>query len=231
MKKVIVYIDGLNLYYALKKTQYKWLDLGAFADNLMKARQKKYDVIAIKYFTSIVKVKPAAAIDKLETDDEKKEAKEVEERQRCYLKALRTHVPQLEITEGKFTERGRKKWAITTDGDDVRIFNIEEKQTDVNLAVTMVKDALCQSHDCVLLVSNDSDFTGALKIVKEYKEVVLFNPREVEGEKDLKNAKDLKNHAHDVIDVYREQLFASSQLPSTIQDKRTGKLIKKPALW
>ena len=217
MKKVIVYIDGLNLYYALKETQYKWLDLGAFADNLMKTRQKKYDVIAIKYFTSKVIAKPA------------KEAGGAVMRQKNYLNALEIHVSKLEIIEGKFS--CRTKWAITKKGDEVEIFNIEEKQTDVNLAVTMVKDALCQSHDCVLLVSNDSDFTGALKIVKEYKEVVLFNPREVEGEKDLKNAKDLKNHAHDVIDVYREQLFASSQLPSTIQDKRTGKLIKKPALW
>ena len=221
MKKAIVYIDGLNLYYALKETQYKWLDLGSFADKLMKARN--CDIIAIKYFTSIVKVKPDAYIARLKTDDEKKEARAVQTRQRNYLNALRRHVLKLEIIKGKFSRKPKK--AIATSGNTVDIFHIEEKQTDVNLAVTMVKDALCQSHDCVLLVSNDSDFTGALKIVKEYKEVVLFNPREVEG------AKDLKNHAHDVIDVDREQFFASSQLPDTIQDKKTGKLIKKPASW
>ena len=105
--------------------------------------------------------------------------------------------------------------AITTDGDDVKIFNIEEKQTDVNLAVAMVKDALCQNHDCVLLVSNDSDFTGALKIVKEYKEVVLFNPR---GGKAVKN---LKSHADDEIIIEdRMQLFANSQLPDPIVIKK-----------
>ena len=217
MKKVIVYIDGLNLYYALKKTQHKWLDLGAFADNLMKATQDNYDIIAIKYFTSIVQVKPDVYIAQLKTDDERREAKKVEERQRCYLKALRIHVPQLEIIKGKIS--CREKPAITADGDDVKIFNIEEKQTDVNLAVAMVRDALCQNHDCVLLVSNDSDFTGALKIVKEYKEVVLFNPR---GGKAVKN---LKSHADDEIIIEdRMQLFANSQLPDPI-------VIKKPALW
>ena len=223
MKKAIVYIDGLNLYYALKKTQYKWLDLGAFADNLMKARQENYAIIAIKYFTSNVKVKPAVAIAKLDTDDKKEEARGVEMRQIDYLNALEIHVPKLEIIKGKFSRRTKK--AITPNGDEVDIFNIEEKQTDVNLAVTMVKDALCQSHDCVLLVSNDSDFKGALKIVKGHKKVVLFNPRERKG------AKDLRNHIHDEINIDRQQLFSNSQLPPTIQDKRTGKSIKKPALW
>ena len=228
MKKVIVYIDGLNLYYALKQTQYKWLDLGAFADNLMKARQKKYDIIAVKYFTSIVKVKPLVAIDKLKTDDEKKEAKEVETRQRNYLNALKRHVPKLEIIKGKFSSPIRTKPAIAENGDEVDIFNIEEKQTDVNLAVTMVKDAFCQSHDCVLLVSNDSDFKGALKIVKEHtpdKKIFLFNPREG------RSAKDLGEYAIEIDIKDKLQLFADSQLPETIKDTRTGKSIKKPALW
>ena len=221
MKKAIVYIDGLNLYYALKETQCKWLDLSALADNLMKTRQDNYNIIAIKYFTSIVRVKPVDIIAMLNTPDEKKEAKEVAERQRCYLKALRAHIPKLEIIKGKFTDPERPKKAITKEGNKVDIFHIEEKQTDVNLAATMVKDALCQSHDCILLVSNDSDFKGALKIVKEHtpdKKIFLFNPR------DGRAAEDLKEYAIEIHIKDKSQLFAQSQLPDPI-------VIKKPALW
>lgn len=35
MRKTIVYVDGFNLYYALKKENAKWLDLGALCDRLL----------------------------------------------------------------------------------------------------------------------------------------------------------------------------------------------------
>ena len=46
-KKTIVYIDGYNLYYGLLKgTAYKWLDLLAFARQLL---PDDHEVIAVKY--------------------------------------------------------------------------------------------------------------------------------------------------------------------------------------
>ncbi len=35
MRKTIVYVDGFNLYYALKKHNAKWLDLSALCDRLL----------------------------------------------------------------------------------------------------------------------------------------------------------------------------------------------------
>jgi hypothetical protein len=51
-KKTIVYIDGYNLYYGLLKgTAYKWLDLLAFARQLL---PDDHEVIAVKYLSSLV---------------------------------------------------------------------------------------------------------------------------------------------------------------------------------
>lgn len=33
--KTIVYVDGFNLYYGLKKANAKWLDIGALCDRLL----------------------------------------------------------------------------------------------------------------------------------------------------------------------------------------------------
>ena len=50
-KKVITYIDGFNLYHgAVENTPYKWLDIVMLGKCLM----PKYNVVATKYFTSLV---------------------------------------------------------------------------------------------------------------------------------------------------------------------------------
>lgn len=46
--KTIVYVDGFNLYYVLKKHNLKWLDLGALSKVLLTDN----DVVSIKYFTA-----------------------------------------------------------------------------------------------------------------------------------------------------------------------------------
>ncbi|MCU1222929.1 MAG: hypothetical protein JWQ42_1022 [Edaphobacter sp.] len=55
MANVNVYIDGFNLYYgALKRTPYKWLDLGLLARTL-----RPTDTIQqIHYFTARVSSRP-----------------------------------------------------------------------------------------------------------------------------------------------------------------------------
>ena len=53
-ERVIVYIDGFNLYFDLKSAGWKrfyWLNLKTMAQNLLKAGQ---DLVFTKYFTSRV---------------------------------------------------------------------------------------------------------------------------------------------------------------------------------
>ena len=63
MKKdrVIVYVDGFNLYYGLKDSglrRYYWLDIQKLAENLLKPNQR---LVAVRYFTTRLKETPASA--------------------------------------------------------------------------------------------------------------------------------------------------------------------------
>ena len=53
MKKTIIYIDGFNLYYRLKNTPYKWLNIQKLSEFYLNPEQ--HDIIKIKYFTALVK--------------------------------------------------------------------------------------------------------------------------------------------------------------------------------
>ncbi len=85
--KVIVYIDGFNLFYGmLKGTPYKWLDLEKFADGMV---APGVVVVAIKYFTAPIKAYPPNP-DKLL-------------RQHFYLEAL-SSLSRVRIVEGFYTK-------------------------------------------------------------------------------------------------------------------------------
>jgi uncharacterized LabA/DUF88 family protein len=43
----------------------------------------------------------------------------------------------------------------------------EEKKSDVNIAVHILKDAFLSDAECFILVSNDSDLAESLKVIKE----------------------------------------------------------------
>ena len=55
-QRVIVYIDGYNLYYGMRAdfgNRYMWLDLQAFSESLL---QPYAELVAVKYFTAITKL-------------------------------------------------------------------------------------------------------------------------------------------------------------------------------
>lgn len=129
-QNVWVYIDGFNLYNGvLVRSSYKWLDLAAFARNLM-----PNDTIGcIKFFTASIIPRPTDPLQHI--------------RQQAYWRALRTK-NDIEIIAGLF--KPRYKWLPLADeiealqeladlGHDmtgtpvnkVRIYKIEEKGTDV----------------------------------------------------------------------------------------------------
>ena len=55
MADAIVYVDGFNLYYgSLKRTPYKWLDLGRLCARMLPNDR----VIAIKYYTARISARP-----------------------------------------------------------------------------------------------------------------------------------------------------------------------------
>ena len=216
MKKTIVYIDGYNLYYGLLKgTSYKWLDLVKFAEKLV---SDECEVVAVKYFTSCALTYPydPASV----------------ERQNIYLQALRG-LGRLKIVKGFFkknkvlmpaTEEECRECSTAKSGY-VRVVKLEEKRSDVNLAVEMLVDASANEVDALVLVTGDSDQVGTIEAVRSRfgKQVLVCNPHP-------RFSANLKN----VADFYKNiarNLPASCQLPDEVAVGTHGNIVRRPEAW
>ena len=152
MKNYIIYVDGFNLYYRLKNTKYKWLDLKALIESFSFEDCK---ISKIRYFTAKV----------IPNDSNPG----VRQRQDVYLRALRT-IPEIEIHLGSFKKR-TVKGKLLAEGNPlheqiVKISKFEEKRSDVNIATFMLVDCFQNECDVPILLSNDSDLSEPLKYIK-----------------------------------------------------------------
>ena len=215
----IVYIDGLNLYYSLKRTPYKWLNVKKLTENILNPSLHK--ILNNKYFTAI-SVKSEST-----------------QKQDIYLQALKT-LKNIEIIYGKHKKRRIKGKLIKHDQKSnkeiitdktVKIFKPEEKETDVNIASHIVYDVCKENIDCVVLLSNDTDLKTPLKFVKYRlsKKVVIITPT-----KELENPGDpiLPNKSHielrklsQVNLSIKEYHLKNSQFPDVVSG------ISKPKSW
>lgn len=159
-----VYVDGFNLYYGLfrnsarrKKvpTRYKWLDLRKTAQMLLPRERIDY----VGYFTAPVN---------------SQRSRQQARRQRAYIQALETRA-NLEIIFGNFRWVSHKG-TRSQDGHlpYQEFWHWEEKGSDVNLAMRMVRDACTGTFDKMLVISNDSDLVGPVAmVVNDYKIPVI----------------------------------------------------------
>ena len=167
MKKTIIYIDGFNLYYRLKDTPYRWLNLQKLSEFYLNPKQ--HNIIQIKYFTALVK---------RVSDNNSNIIK-----QNIYLRAIHT-ISNLSIIFGQFKKRqvtGLKchleNGRYVESDELVTVSKWEEKESDVNIATHIIADA--GQYDCAVLISNDTDLKTPLSYVKEVfkKEVGIISPR------------------------------------------------------
>lgn len=149
------YIDGFNVYYALKfpqYRQYKWLDYSKLAESVVGSKDK---VTGIFYFTAFVHWKPHSV-----------------RRHKAYIRALRS--VGVEVVLGEFKNKQIKCHLCG------RLFGThEEKRTDVNIAVRILSDAIDDSFDRAVIVSADSDLLPVISCVRRYapdKEVGIMFP-------------------------------------------------------
>lgn len=217
-----VYIDGFNLYYAIKMTPYKWLDLAELCNQTLKG----HTIHRIRYFTARVKARAGDP--------------QAPQRQNVYLRALRT-IPHLHIHEGHFL--ASEKWAAIahppatglptipgvlephklTGAPLARVIKVEEKGSDVNIATYLLLDALRGDCDVAVLISNDSDLVGPIQVVRsELKlDVGVLNPHR-------NDSVTLKNAASFYRPIRVGALLAS-QFPNPVLTP-TGPLTK-PTTW
>lgn len=201
MDRVIAYIDGFNLYYGLKTSNWKkyyWLNCYSLVEKFLK---KNHELVKVKYFTAMIT-----------------HPKDKKERHKIYIQALVT-IPNVEIIKGKY----KYDTHPCKCGQEVKV--IKEKMTDTNIAVNMLRDAYQDNYDTALLVSGDSDLTPIVKAVKDIsknKQVfVVFPPN--------RTSFDLKENADSSANMWESSL-KKSLLPNIIK-KEDGYSLQKPRTW
>ncbi len=211
--RTYIYIDGFNFYYgAVKDTPYKWLDFKKLFGYLL---DTSHQIISIKYFTAIVtgKIDPDQPV-----------------RQKTYIRALKKYIPEISVYYGKFLSHNVfKPLAYPIDknlfGKNIKFVNViktEEKGSDVNLSVQLLNDAWLDLYDCAVIVSNDSDLSESLRLVKELhkKKIGLITPGQIHPSRELLKYSNFTKRV-------RKGVLAASQLPDPIP----GTTIHKPAVW
>lgn len=227
-----VYFDGMNLFYgALKGTRHKWLNLSELAKILNEGTEP----CVTRYFTARVKSRPGQP--------------RAQQHQDAYLRALVAHGgvhihegfmqyryswkplahPRLPV-EGLFVPSMRPKWMLQllwprVNGIVLAAVEIsEEKRSDVNMAVHMIRDVATGLVDHVVMVSNDADLTEAAIVVRQLgAKVTLVNPRPNEPSKYLKREVDaVRPFPRDHLDRCR--------LPLTVP-RVGGRAVRCPREW
>jgi len=211
--RTYIYIDGFNFYYgAVKNTQFKWLDFKKLLQYLL---DPKHQIISIKYFTALVsgKIDPGQPI-----------------RQKTYIRALKTFIPEISVYMGHFTTHNvTKPIAYPIDKrlfgkkiKFVKVIKSEEKGSDVNLAVHLLNDAWQDLYDCAVVISNDSDLSEAFKLVEhQHKKMIgLLTPWRSNPSNELLRYTKFNK-------TVRKSALSRSQLPDPIP----GTTLHKPPVW
>ncbi|MDP2329221.1 MAG: NYN domain-containing protein [Reyranella sp.] len=206
--RVLVYVDGFNLYYrALRGTPYRWLNLDLLARRLVRPGDT---IDLVRYFTARVKARAGDP--------------DAPRRQQIYLSALGT-VPNIEFHFGNFLTKTKKRPLASVPTRFVEILDTEEKGSDVNLAVHLVNDAWSNHFDVALVLSQDTDLIEPLRMVSKGvgKPVGLVWLDGRRPDRGMANASSFVRH------VSHADLIAS-QFPAQIA-RNPGSPIIKPTGW
>lgn len=209
MKRVTFYFDGFNFYYGLKDKcsidahwkNYYWLDLVKFCNSFL---GEEHSLIKVKYFTA-----PPV-------DAQKRS------RQSALFSANKMlHGEIIEFVNGKYQNKDiecKKCNQIFT--------GLEEKRTDVSIAITMLMDCVLDKTDLLVLISADSDQVPTLQTIKTSfpaKSVKVYFPPE-------RNSADIFSISKPIVFLgENEEKFKKSVLPGVVTNGT--KTYTKPDKW
>ena len=224
--RTIVYIDGFNFYFGvLRNTPYKWLDIVDLVKHICYVQNPSIEIITVKFFTAPVITRVATKGDNALHS------------QNTYHKALLNRHPEvIEIIKGYYLlEKGnppRHKNPVDK-LDRVEIWKLEEKQTDVNIALHLYRDAVLSNCEHSVLVSSDSDLEPALAFLKQdypnhYLGLILPR-RESKIENRRPPNAGLSKFAHWTRSYILDQELENFQLPIKVPTKKKPAI--KPDYW
>ena len=199
--RINVYIDGFNLYHStLQRTHpdCRWLNLLELSKRLINPETE--EIRTVYYFSALTTWLPERAKKHL-----------------SYIHALRT--VGVKNVLGKFSLRERKCPLCSG-----RYQSHEEKKTDINIAITLLGDAVEDKFDTALILSGDSDLAPVSTKLRQLcpaKKIGIIVPK---GQ----SAMHLKHHA-DFFKKIQTKDLKKSLLPQQVV--YNGKPITAPPGW
>lgn len=227
--KTICYVDGYNLYYGcLKNTTYKWLDLYQLLTHLLRQQNPDTEIIAVKFFTAPVITKFATHGDSAQSS------------QQHYHRALETLYPDsVQIINGYYNAAKSNAMHYLKPPSKlhrVEVWNLEEKQTDVNIALTAYRDVVKGNVEQLVFVTNDTDQEPTLKLIREdfansvqIGVILPIKENKGDGLKTRPGNQKLSQYADWTRKYIKSEELAASQLPAQIPTNK--KPITKPNYW
>ena len=201
-QRLIVYVDGFNLYHGVRDQAGRatlWLDLVKLAQSFRPSQR----LVALVYFTAPVLNDPPG-----------------QGRQALYQNALSQLYPsQVEIIQGHYQSESVQ--CVRCGHTDTKY---GEKETDVNIATTILMDAALHNMDTAILVSADSDLApavgAAIKLHPPLFITAAFPPN--------RRSNELKALMPSSFPIGRSKIV-QSQLPATFTAGGTS--FKRPGHW
>ncbi|MFV0455062.1 MAG: antitoxin Xre/MbcA/ParS toxin-binding domain-containing protein [Pseudomonas sp.] len=231
-----VYIDGYNFYYGcLRRTPYKWLDLLPLFEQYIlpsvlvtdDAGQPRRSCLlpspSIKFFTAKIIETVARAVDSVSS-------------QARYHTALRKlHNGRIELIEGYYAVNKMKVKIVDAEDPDrpprecqeIQAWKVEEKQSDVSLALQAYHDSITGQIDHAVIVTNDTDIAPALEMIRAHTDVTIGLVVPTRDHTRQPNT-DLVKHAHWCRTHITDLELASSQLPRVVPGRQPT---VKPESW
>ena len=226
-----VYIDGYNLYYGcLKRSVHKWLDPRALIECILptilyeqngEPVRYRLQTPAIKYFT-------APILEAFAKSDDSTAC------QSHYHAALEGRLQdEIQIIKGYHDARPARahRWEegkAARECDKVEIWKLEEKQSDVALALHAYSDAIRKNVDQIIVFTNDTDFAPAIRMIRDHTSVIVGLIAPIRLKRGTVNA-GIEKHAHWTRKHILDEEFARSQLPHMVRSRSS--VIHKPITW
>jgi len=180
MKKAIIFIDANNWYHNVKN----WLKPSQIdiikLSNLI-SKEKKLDILEIRWYISMPSIEDNPLI-------YKNQRSFLGHLQRQGIKIISRKLQRLSTNElKKKRQKLLESWdlcnvckpIVEESFLDISDHSQKEKGIDVWIAIDMVKEAINNKIDCVILISGDADFVPAFNLIKNINKEVLscFIPR------------------------------------------------------
>lgn len=160
--RILVLIDGFNYYHKLKEYQkhfkecVKWLNYRSLVESWLKEEDDK-SAVEIFYFSAIARFRGADSV----------------MRHKSYIRALEKVNINCNFL-GEFKPKKLKKCSSNERccscnhiQDNKKLSRWEEKNSDVNLAITLIEYTILNKYDKCFILSADNDFSSAIKRAKQ----------------------------------------------------------------